>query len=108
MNPQLIQSAVLGIVQGLTEFLPVSSSGHLATIPWLFGWEDLGPTFDVALHLGTLLALVIYFWKDWIEIIKNWQEPLLWLIAIACVPGAIAGYKYEKYFDTVFRSPLII
>ena len=108
MNAELIQSAVLGVVQGLTEFLPVSSSGHLVTIPWIFGWHDLGPTFDVALHLGTLLALLLYFWKDWLDIIKNWQEPLLWLIAIGCVPAAIAGFKYEKYFDTVFRSPLII
>jgi undecaprenyl-diphosphatase len=105
---EIIQAAVLGIIQGLTEFLPVSSSGHLILTPWLFKWNDLGATFDVALHLGTLLALVCYFWKDWLEIIKRWDEPLLWLIAIGCVPAAIFGFLFEKYFETVFRSPLLV
>ncbi len=105
---ELIQTVILGIVQGLTEFLPISSSGHLVILPWLFKWKDLGQTFDVALHMGTLLALVFYFWKDWIEIIKNWRKPFLWLILIGCIPAALVGYKFENYFETVFRSPFIV
>ena len=61
------QAMVLGAVQGLTEFLPVSSSAHLVLIPWLFGWDDQGLAFDVALHLGTLLALVVYYWSTWLR-----------------------------------------
>lgn len=104
----IIQAAVLGIVQGLTEFLPISSSGHLVIIPWLFGWNDLGLTFDVALHMGTLAALVIYFWKDWLAMLKNWRDPYLWLILAACIPGAFFGYKYESFFDTHVRDPRLI
>jgi undecaprenyl-diphosphatase len=105
---ELFHAAILGIVQGLTEFLPVSSSGHLVILPWLFGWQDPGLAFDVALHLGTLLALVIYFWKDWLDLITNWRQPLLWLVLIGCVPAAIFGYKFDKYFETVFRSPALV
>ncbi|MCB4791601.1 MAG: undecaprenyl-diphosphatase UppP [Elusimicrobia bacterium] len=105
---EVIQAVVLGLVQGFTEFLPVSSSGHLIVIPWIFKWNDLGATFDVALHLGTLISLVFYFWRDWIEIIRRWKEPFLWLIAVGCVPAAVFGYKFEKTFETVFRSPLLV
>ncbi len=61
----VVQAIVLGITQGLSEFLPVSSSGHLILVSWLFGWEDQGLAFDVGLHAGTLAVLVVYFWKDW-------------------------------------------
>ncbi len=105
---EIFQSIVLGIVQGLTEFIPVSSSGHLILVPWVLKWKDPGLTFDVALHMGTLLALILYFWKDWLDIFKRWKEPLLWLIAVGCIPAAIFGYKFDKYFETVFRSPLLI
>jgi len=104
----LMHAAVLGVIQGLTEFLPVSSSAHLVIIPWFAGWEDPGATFDVALHMGTLFALVAFFWRDWLKILSEWRKPMLWLIVLACIPGAVFGYKYEKYFDTVFHSPLII
>ena len=105
---EIIQSIVLGIVQGVTEFLPISSSAHLVVIPWLFHWQDPGLTFDMALHLGTLFAIVIYFWRDWLDILRKWREPLLWLIMLACLPAGYFGYKYEEYFSTVFRGPMII
>lgn len=98
----------LGIIQGLTEFLPVSSSAHLVIFPWLFHWQDPGLAFDMALHLGTLIAILAYFWRDWLNLIKKWREPLLWLILIACIPAGLAGFKYEELFETVFRDPRII
>lgn len=68
----IIHALILGIVQGLTEFLPVSSSAHLNLFPWVFGWETISDSFDVALHLGTLLAIILFFYKDWIKLIKRW------------------------------------
>ena len=65
----IIHALILGIVQGLTEFLPISSSAHLNIFPWVFGWEEISESFDVALHLGTLFAILIYFYKDWIKLI---------------------------------------
>jgi undecaprenyl-diphosphatase len=108
------RSLVLGFVQGLTEFLPVSSSAHLAVIPWLFRWTDPGLSFDVALHLGTLLALLAFYWRDWIEIAQSALSGtgegrrLLVLLIVASVPGAIFGFLFEKQAETVFRSPLLI
>jgi undecaprenyl-diphosphatase len=108
------QALVLGIVQGLTEFLPVSSSAHLTIIPWLLRWEDPGLSFDVALHLGTLLALLAFYWRDWLEILSSaitgqgeGRRSVLLLI-IASLPGAIFGLLFEKQAETVFRSPLLI
>ena len=66
---ETIHALILGIVQGLTEFLPVSSSGHLNLFPWVFGWDKISDSFDVALHLGTLLAIVLFFYKDWVKLI---------------------------------------
>jgi undecaprenyl-diphosphatase len=109
-----LQAVVLGIVQGLTEFLPVSSSAHLVVIPWLFNWEDPGLAFDVALHLGTLLALLVYYWQDWLDMgvsLASGQEMprrLLFLLIIASVPGAIIGVLFEKQAETIFRSPKLI
>ena len=71
----VFQALILGIVQGLAEFLPISSSAHLVLIPWLFHWQDPGLTFDVALHMGTLLAVVLYFWKDWVNLIAAALRP---------------------------------
>jgi undecaprenyl-diphosphatase len=105
----IIHAIILGIVQGLAEFLPISSSAHEALIHNLLGWhtpDDL--LFDVALHTGLLLAVVIYFFKDWVQFIKRWREPMLWYILVACVPGAIFGILLEKKAETVFRAPLRI
>ena len=105
---EIFQSIILGIVQGLTEFLPISSTAHLVLIPWVFHWQYFGLSFDMALHLGTLFALIIYFWKEWLDILKKWREPLLWLILVACVPAGYFGYKYDELFETIFRDPRII
>ena len=111
----LFQAVILGLAQGLGEFLPISSSAHLILIPWFFGWEDPGLTFDVALHVGTLVAVVIYFWKDWVQlVVKGFTDVrsvtgrLFWFLAAASVPGAVAGFFLEKKAETLFRAPLLI
>ena len=101
------QSIILGIVQGLGEFLPISSSAHLAIVPWAFRFPDPGLTFDVALHFGTLFALLFYFWKDWVEILTRGHRLLL-LIIMASIPGAVAGLLLEKLAESTFRSPILI
>jgi undecaprenyl-diphosphatase len=100
----LLQAIVLGIVQGLTEFLPVSSSGHLILVPWLFGWQDPGLGFDVALHFGTLVALVAYYWRTWIELLQHDQRLLL-LILAGSVPAGLIGLVGEKISEEHFRQP---
>lgn len=104
----IFEAVFLGAVQGLTEFLPISSSGHLFALPWMFGWKDSGLIFDVSLHMGTLLSIVLYFWRDWLDILKNYKKPLLWLIILGCIPAVVIGYMFEDYFDTVFRAPALV
>ena len=111
----VFQAIVLGIVQGLTEFLPVSSSGHLILVPWLLKWqEDPGLAFDVVLHLGTLLALVVFYWREWLEMAMSLvngdrvRRRLLLLLIVASIPGAIIGVLLEKQAETIFRSPVLI
>jgi undecaprenyl-diphosphatase len=111
---QRLQALVLGAVQGLTEFLPVSSSAHLVLVPWLLKWHDPGLAFDVALHLGTLMALLIYYWRHWLamgaSLVNGHRQErrLLSLLVTASVPGAIVGLIFEKQAETIFRSPLLI
>lgn len=114
------QAVVLGIVQGLGEFLPISSSGHLVVVPWLLGWPDHGLPFDVALHVGTLAAVLYAFAGDWARILVQagrglmkgrpgeGEGRLLWLLALASVPGAVAGLALGEAAETVFRAPLLI
>jgi undecaprenyl-diphosphatase len=116
----LYQVIALAVIQAFTEFLPISSQAHLWFAPWLFGWKDPGLTFDVALHAGTLVAVLIYFFRDWIQIIAHGfglnvgDDPelrnrgLLWLLAIASVPAGIAGLLFEKKADTTWRNPYLI
>jgi undecaprenyl-diphosphatase len=117
----LFQVIVLAVIQAFTEFLPISSSAHLWFAPWVFGWKDPGLTFDVALHAGTLVAVLIYFFRDWIQIIAHGiginvgNDPelrknpgLLWLLAIASIPAGIAGFLFEKQADTTWRNPYLI
>lgn len=109
------QALVLGIVQGLGEFLPISSSAHLVLVPWALGWPYAGLTFDVALHIGTLISVVAFFWKDWLIIIGNALKRgfkpdglLFWYIVVSTIPGLAAGYFFEEQAETVFRTPFII
>lgn len=102
-----LSSFILGAVQGITELWPISSSAHLYLIPYLAGWPDLGLTMTVFLHFGTLLAVIGYFFRDWVEIFKKRQR-LLWLILLATIPAVLAGYFLETEAETIFRSPLII
>src|SRR5215475_8828874 len=86
-------AVTLGLVQGLSEFLPISSSAHLILTPWFFGWPDPGLTFDVALHVGTLVAVIIYFWRDWVALLRAAPRPrtpdgrLFWLLILGAIPG---------------------
>jgi len=108
------QAIVLGAVQGLAEFLPISSSAHLILVPWLFRWSDPGLIFDVALHLGTLVALLLYYWRDWVSMgasIFNGDRDrrhLLIMLIVASIPGALIGVLFEKQAESTFRSPLVI
>jgi undecaprenyl-diphosphatase len=135
----ILEAIVLGIVQGLTEFLPVSSTAHLALVPWLAttlglaNWPDPGLTFDVALHGGTLFAILLYFWRTWIQIIRaalggkvvrfsevrddvrdltpaeeQRERQLLWFMIAATIPAALAGALLEKHVETTFRAPTLV
>jgi undecaprenyl-diphosphatase len=111
----ILQAVILGLAQGLGEFLPISSSAHLVLVPWLFRWTDPGLTFDIALHIGTLVAVIIYFWKDWWQLlikgftdVRSVEGRLFWYLVAASVPGAMVGFLLEKKAETVFRSPLLI
>lgn len=117
----IFQALFLGILQGLTEFLPVSSSAHLVFVPWLLGWEDKAVTsiqFDVALHMGTLLAVLVYFAADWRRLIGAFfaslverrigDDPdrrLIWLILIGTIPAALAGLLAESKINDIFHDP---
>jgi len=113
----LYQVIVLSIVQGITELLPVSSSGHLFLTSWLLGWKDEGLAFDIALHLGTLAAVVVYFFRDWVRTIATGlrlqaappgERDLLWKLAAASLPIGILGLKFKDAAETSLRSPWVI
>lgn len=99
----LIEAVVLGVVQGATEFLPISSSGHLIVVPYLFGWKNHSLVFDTTLHLGTSLALLVYFWKDLLDMVKNWRE--WWLkILLGILPAGLLGFFLNDIFENYFRN----
>jgi undecaprenyl-diphosphatase len=116
----VFQALILGILQGLAEFLPISSSAHLALAPWILHWPDPGLAFDVALHFGTLLAVLWYFRAEWLRLIlaakdiivtrrveTDEQRRVLFLI-VATIPGAIAGLALEKQAESTFRDPRLV
>jgi len=116
-----IQALVLGLVQGLTEFLPVSSSGHLILVPWFFGWKDpfvMSLAFSVMLHMGTLLALLVYFWRDWLTLIPaglasirdrslagDPDRKMAWLIVVATIPAVLVGPLLNDAIESAVREP---
>jgi undecaprenyl-diphosphatase len=117
----LYQVLIYAIIQGITEFLPVSSSAHLEILPRIMGWTDPGLSFDIALHVGTLLAVIIYFFKDWMQIIGQGlgltigsdeelkrNRMLLWLIVVATIPIGIAGKLLNEKAENEWRSLLLI
>lgn len=116
---EILQALVLGIVQGLTELLPISSSAHLNLIPWIFNWE-IPESFDVALHFGTLLAIALFFFKDWIALIKGgynqvvkkektFEGKMFWYLVIATIPGGIIGFVLDHMAgDSLGKMPLLI
>ncbi|HEY3265065.1 MAG TPA: undecaprenyl-diphosphate phosphatase, partial [Actinomycetota bacterium] len=121
----ILQAIVLGITQGATEFAPVSSSGHLILVPWLFGWSilrdpELNKTFDVALHMGTLVGALAYFWRDvaryltaWVRSIRSrsirgTDERLAWALVIGTIPGALAGAALEGFITDSLGQPWLI
>jgi undecaprenyl-diphosphatase len=122
----VLQAIVLGITQGLSEFLPISSSGHLILVRWIFGWEELQPesvakAFDVALHVGTLVAVVAYFRRDLVVYVREGlllvvrrQRPttregrLAWMLVLSAVPAALAGALFESVIEEVLGAPWLI
>ena len=117
---EILTVIVLGIIQGLTEFLPISSSAHLILVPWFFGWKPEGLIFDVALHVGTALAVLAFFWKDWVclaketilgikegAILGNSHRKLAWFLVVGTLPAMIVGLTLEETVETTLRSPLI-
>lgn len=107
--PDVLKAVILGVVQGITEFFPVSSTAHLILFPWFFGWGGELDTlsFDVSLHGGTLFALVAYFWKDWMELLLR-DRRMLALVIVGTVPAGLAGLLLQKWVEHTLRSPLII
>ncbi len=113
----ILNAIVLGLVQGLTEFLPVSSSGHLIFIPYLFGWADQGLTFDLTVHVGTLLAVMWYFRRRLITTLRSALLPkeqsqnarrFLTLIVLSIIPAGIVGFFFGDAIETMFRSPTVV
>lgn len=118
----IFEAIILGILQGLTEFLPISSSGHLILAQWATGWTGElmhNLTFDVALHVGTLVAVLWYFWQDWMRLGKacltvargkapDHEARLVFYIVLATIPAAVIGMRFEKVVETLFREPLLV
>ena len=120
----LIQAIVLALVQALTEFLPISSTAHLILFPWLLHWPDPGEAFDVALHAGTLLAVILYFFKDWLTLVicglggtyprsatpedVAQHRRMFWYMVVGTIPGGILGKLFDKQIEEHLRTPAII
>lgn len=113
----IIKNIILGIIQGIAEFLPISSSAHLVLVPYLFGWEDSSMAFDIALHFGTLMAVLIVFFNDWLKLLfgavnkilykeESNNNKMFWYLVIATVPGALIGALLNDIVEKVFRTEL--
>ena len=115
----VIQAIILGVVQGLTEFLPISSSGHLVLVPALLNWDSPGLAFDTILHVGTLVAVLAYFREDWVRLVRaglrtlgvrriaTSDERLAWFVLIGCIPAGVAGIAFGSFFESLFHEPRV-
>lgn len=112
---EILQALILGIVQGLTELLPISSSAHLNLFPWICGWNEISPSFDVALHIGTLFAIVLFFFKDWVNLIKGGYNQVVkkkkstdgkifWYIVISTIPTGILCLVLDKLSEKIMEK----
>ena len=112
---EIFQALILGTVQGLTELLPISSSAHLNLFPWIFGWNEISPSFDVALHIGTLFAIVLFFFKDWVNLIKGGYNQVIkkkkstdgkifWYIVISTIPTGILCLVLDKLSEKLIEK----
>jgi undecaprenyl-diphosphatase len=113
----IVQAIILGLVQGVSEFVPISSSGHLVLVPWLLGWPPPGLVFDTMVHWGTLVAVLAYFWRDFMALASAWGRSLAsrnvgepeariaWLIIVGTLPAALMGYVGEDFFESLFAAP---
>ncbi len=117
---EIFAAAILGIIQGLTEFLPVSSSAHLILVPWFFGWKPEGLAFDVSLHVGTAIAVLVFFRSDWLRLARefliglkegnlfgNKSRMLVWFLVVGTLPALVLGLLLDETVETRLRSPLI-
>ncbi len=117
---EILAAGILGLVQGLTEFLPVSSSAHLILVPWIFGWEPNGLIFDVSLHVGTAIAVLAFFWKDWLVLAREGitgvlqgrpfagtERRLAWFLLVGTIPAMLVGLAFEHTVEDAFRSPIV-
>ena len=113
----VLKAIILGIVQGIGEFLPISSSAHLILVPFLFGWESHSMAFDVALHFGTLLSVLVIFFRDWWDLFmgavkkvtkgkSSFENKMFWYLVIATIPGALLGFLLEDVVENIFRTKI--
>jgi len=115
-----LEALILGLVQGTTEFLPISSSAHLVLIPWWLGWDVPSLEYDVAVHIGTTIALLVYFWRDWLILLKaGWEalrrralagaeDRLLFYLIVGTIPAAILGVLLEDYYKATLSDPPLV
>ena len=115
----MLKTIILGIIQGIGEFLPISSSAHLILVPYLFGWEKSSMAFDIALHFGTLAAVLAIYFKDWWNLFigavdkitkkkESFDNKMFWYLVLATVPGALIGFLLDDIVENVFRENIIL
>jgi undecaprenyl-diphosphatase len=115
----IVQAIILGIVQGATEFIPVSSSGHLVLVPWLLGWQAPGLAFTVVVHVGTAIGVVLFFWREWLAMLKSifvWLRThevnadlrLLVLLILGTIPAALVGVFFQSFVEGLFNDPMLV
>ncbi len=113
----MLKAIILGIVQGIGEFLPISSSAHLILVPYLFGWEQSGMAFDIALHFGTLMAVLVVFFREWWDLFigavkkitkgkESFDSRMFWYLVLATIPGAVIGFLLDDIVENVFRTKI--